>query len=415
MSSDSTVKPLIPNWLDSKFLEGILRNYYKNDGIKLIRFDVRSTASNGESFMSSMYRAKVDFKLSLEAADGQESTLHLIIKAAIDELKDALSNFDVYEKEVEFYDQIAPKINAKLKDLNEPQLLPECYGVCKEKKIMVIEDLSAKGYTTLHGPNKCNISEAKAILKRIAVFNGIGVVLREDKSDIFANFKSGHLSRDVLVFVDMYKGLFDALLDTISSWPEFSSYHEKLSSFRKNLPERWHQALDLNPNHLNALVHNDLWPPNIMIRGETISVDAPFENITFIDFQNTLWGSPAADLHLFLNMSMCESLMPDRFDELVEFYYSQLVSVLRKLNCKCIIPTWTEFHSQYFDRKFLAFIASCLEQSVTIDNNGDVEYNDLIVNDERSMKIKRKLYQKPKVQVLLRKMIPYYVQIGTFD
>lgn len=56
-----------------------------------------------------------------------------------------------------------------------------------------------------------------------------------------------------------------------------------------------------------------------------------------------------------------------------------------------------------------------MEQAVTIDNNGDVEYNDLLVNDEKSMKIKRQLYQKPKVQAILSKMIPYYVKIGTFD
>lgn len=97
----------------------------------------------------------------------------------------------MYEKEVEFYDEIVPKFNEKLKELNEPQLLPECYGVCKVNKIMVIEDLSAKGYKILHGPNKCNISEAKAILKRVAVFNGIGVVMQEEKPDIFINFKSG--------------------------------------------------------------------------------------------------------------------------------------------------------------------------------------------------------------------------------
>lgn len=56
-----------------------------------------------------------------------------------------------------------------------------------------------------------------------------------------------------------------------------------------------------------------------------------------------------------------------------------------------------------------------MEQAITIDNTGDIEYNDLLVNDEKSMQIKRQLYQKPKVQAILRKMIPYYSEIGTFD
>lgn len=124
----------------------------------------------------------------------KESTVHLIIKAAIAELEEACSNFDVYEKEVEFYDKIAPKMNEKLKELNEPQLLPECFGVCKKKKIMVIEDLKASGYNILPGPNECNMSETKAILKRMAVFNAIGAVMRQEQSDVFAIFKSGSLN-----------------------------------------------------------------------------------------------------------------------------------------------------------------------------------------------------------------------------
>lgn len=117
--------------------------------------------------------------------------MNVIIKAAIAELQEAMTSFDVYEKEVEFYDQIVPKFNEKLNDLNEPQLLPVCYGVCSTRKIMVIEDLNEKGYSILPGQNKCNISESKAVLKRMAVFNAIGVVLQQEQSDIFANFKSG--------------------------------------------------------------------------------------------------------------------------------------------------------------------------------------------------------------------------------
>lgn len=155
------------------------------------------------------------------------------------------------------------------------------------------------------------------------------------------------------MFTNMYTGMYDALLDTISTWPEFSIYHQKMSRFRKVIVEKWHRALDVNPKHFNALAHNDLWPPNIMIQGASSSEEAPFENISFIDFQNTLWGSPALDLHLFLNMSVCESLKPNRFDELVEFYHSHLVNYLQQLKYEGHIPTWREFHAQYLDRNIM--------------------------------------------------------------
>lgn len=71
MSSESTVKPLIPVWLDKEFLEGILRNYYKNNGLSVIYFDVKSASGNGEGFMSSMYRTKVNFTVPMEAEKNQ--------------------------------------------------------------------------------------------------------------------------------------------------------------------------------------------------------------------------------------------------------------------------------------------------------------------------------------------------------
>lgn len=69
MSADSTAKALIPDWLDSEFLEGILRNYHKNNEIAVVNVDVKTTSANGESFMSSMYRAKVDYTVPMETGN----------------------------------------------------------------------------------------------------------------------------------------------------------------------------------------------------------------------------------------------------------------------------------------------------------------------------------------------------------
>lgn len=157
----------------------------------------------------------------------------------------------------------------------------------------------------------------------------------------------------------MYVGLFDALLDTISTWPEFSVHYEKLCRFREDLVEKWHQVHDVNPEHFNTLVHNDIWPPNVMLKGANNSKETPFENIIFIDFQNTFWCSPAIDMHFFLNTSACESLRPHRFDELVEFYHTYLVSFLKQLKYKGHIPTWVEFHGQYQERMLLCTLEFC--------------------------------------------------------
>lgn len=151
----------------------------------------------------------------------------------------------------------------------------------------------------------------------------------------------------------MYAGNFDALLETISAWPDFAKYAEKLRLVREDVVERWRRIYDVNPNHFNTLIHDDFWPPNIMLKINSATDEQPLENVVFIDFQMTFWSSPTIDLYFFLNTSVCEAFRPHRFDELVQFYHQNLVHFLQRLNYKRHIPTWPEFHEQYQERNLL--------------------------------------------------------------
>lgn len=108
---------------------------------------------------------------------------------------DVLSACDVYNKEIEFYDKIAPKIIAKYQQLNgTDQLLPDIFGVCKVNKAMVFEDLSIKNYRLASVQRGFNLIEAKMVLKKAAALHAINAVLQEEQPNIFENFKHGRCS-----------------------------------------------------------------------------------------------------------------------------------------------------------------------------------------------------------------------------
>lgn len=109
---------------------------------------------------------------------------------------------------------------------------------------------------------------------------------------------------------------------------------------------------DPNPNHFNTLNHGDMWLNNFMIKREGTDEGAAFENVAFIDFQDSCWTSPAIDLQYFLNTSLLESLRPAAFDELIGTYYEQLASNLSQLEYKRCIPTRSEFDEQFNARNF---------------------------------------------------------------
>lgn len=107
---------------------------------------------------------------------------------------DAFANYDMYNKEVEFYGDVAPKINKKLQEMGEHSILPEIYGVCKTKKIMIMDDLVAKGYGISAAQPGYDISQAKSILRKMAMLHSISAILQEEQPNTFNNFKSGQLN-----------------------------------------------------------------------------------------------------------------------------------------------------------------------------------------------------------------------------
>lgn len=268
----------------------------------------------------------------------------------------ASAQFDIFDKETVFYCEIAPKINKRLNELGELKLFPEMIGMCKSTKIMILEDLLADGYRVLPVKDGFNFDEMKALLKRIATFHAVCAILQEEKSDIFATFKYGHLSRGADTFKDFYPLTLDAVIEVISEWPDFTIYVQKLRHLRNKIYELGCQAYDLNLNNFNTLCHDDLWAPNFMIKMSDGTSEKPFENVKLIDFQFAYWSSPATDLYYFLNSSVNESLRPHRFDELVQFYHAQLVDFLKRMSYKKHIPTWPEFQEQYHERRILGKI-----------------------------------------------------------
>lgn len=172
----------------------------------------------------------------------------------------------------------------------------------------------------------------------------------------FNYYFPGAMSRASDVFYIFYYLQFDAMIDEISTWPDFNQYTEKLRRLRPNLIERGCQMFDPNPNHFNSLNHGDFWVNNIMIKyktdGKVDEVGSNFENAIFIDFQDSCWASPTLDLHYILNTSLCESLRPDSFNELVGFYHEELSKTLSRLNYREHIPKQQEFLEQFNARYF---------------------------------------------------------------
>lgn len=105
---------------------------------------------------------------------------------------DVLSACNAYEKEIEFYEKVAPRIRQTLKQFNvSEKLLAETFGVSQTNSAILLEDLTTKGYQLAPLKPGFGMADAKMVLSKAATFHATCAVIEEKQPNFFANFNSG--------------------------------------------------------------------------------------------------------------------------------------------------------------------------------------------------------------------------------
>lgn len=115
MVKECSTEPDIPSCLSDSFFQKALRNGLNRDDIHVLCTKVTMGTKSGDNYCSEIYRATITYKTSDSAA---LKTKSLIIKSMpfMAHRGPMLEDLDVFDKEVEMYTKILPKL-AKM--LNE--------------------------------------------------------------------------------------------------------------------------------------------------------------------------------------------------------------------------------------------------------------------------------------------------------
>lgn len=118
----------------------------------------------------------------------------MIVKAAVSgEGLGALSEFDIYKKEMIFYNQIAPLIKKLLVKLGETsQLTAQIIGVCETNTAILLEDLSEKSFGLASVYQGLGLNDAKVVLRKAAILHAINAALQQENQNVFEHFKYGN-------------------------------------------------------------------------------------------------------------------------------------------------------------------------------------------------------------------------------
>ncbi|XP_037732704.1 uncharacterized protein LOC119563409 [Drosophila subpulchrella] len=406
-----------PEWLTEEYVTKKLRLYFKNDTLNVEKLEIRPATANGENYASVMTRIKVEY--TTEDSKDKENTTFLLKTTFADKDPAAhlLFNYGIYTREMDMYEQILPRLADIVRDElhDSRKLFAATVNVDRERDSIMFEDLSLEKYKVACRVKKLDLEHTHLVLEKLADFHAAGAVLAERQRGIFEkNYDRGFFNKHVRGYEPVMKNFLKALSRTLELNQDLKErYQGKIDRLIDNVMDYGERSTSVNPGDFVTLAHGDIWTTNVMFQYDD---EGHPINAIFIDFQFSVWNSPAIDLHYFFSTSIQENLRLQHQTELVQFYYYKLVKALKKVNYLGKVPSLFEFQLQFRAKAFYAVFSSLIfEPTMVYNGKEEPSIESFMTTDEKGVRLRDAVYQTEENRNKLPLTLPFLDQWGLFD
>ncbi|XP_050309783.1 uncharacterized protein LOC126745813 [Anthonomus grandis grandis] len=277
------------------------------------------------------------FQLKVQVERNNEvQLLEMFVKflnAKIDFFKQLLAR-GPSKKEEFFYLEYIPK----LRELGLNELLsfaPECY-FSRVDDVLVLEDMTAKGYIGLTPDCKLDLLTLKLTVSELAKLHASSFIfeqalLKKEKS--FYDLYSKYL-QEVFFVIDSKesKKAFQRIVKVIVYLCQvFSniSNKEEVAQKAQSLLKQAFALLPKSDEFINVLCHGDVYVANMLFN---FNDKQECQDVKLIDFQILRYKPPTHDLLFFLYQNAFKETLDEHMDELLALYYEALKENLGKFH-----------------------------------------------------------------------------------
>ncbi|XP_062554158.1 uncharacterized protein LOC134219445 [Armigeres subalbatus] len=402
----------LPAWLNESFFEDI---FVSQQGLAPGKFEVKiqsvtPTGGSGENYTSSMYRAKVDAVCD----DGSINTLAVIIKAII--TMPEMKQFSVFTREKHVYEHTLPAMEQLWAEAGETiRFGPRCWKTVEgDTDVIVMDDLGAQGYTVANRQQGADLDHVHVFLKKLAQFHAAGAVLYRKNKTISPLYDCFYVSPEGRVFMEKFISVIKPVfLEILSSSPEDKQYQSKLEKSLDNHFNKLSTSLALNDSDFVALCHADVWTNNHLY---SYHKSGSPKDALLIDYQGPFYGSPVTDLFYYVVSSTTLELKTTRFDELVQYYHTQLTEALTKLAYPLVIPSLRDIHIEMLKRGYFGLY--CLYGILPVvlaDKNENANMDGFFGDSEENKKFRHDMYNNPLFYEHLKPLLKLFDTRGLLD
>ncbi|XP_076177166.1 uncharacterized protein LOC143151692 [Ptiloglossa arizonensis] len=210
-----------------------------------------------------------------------------------------------------------------------------------EQALIILENLKYSGYSTEDRILGLDKKHTEFALEKLAKLHALTIALKIKKPQLFKKMAS-----EVLTEV-LNESTEKCVIDLVRKVQADIKDIEEAKPYLDRINRTIEFGIQLNKNAKKpeepwaTLVHNDFWVNNMMFqhdeRGELI-------DMKIVDFQLCIYDYGINDLIFFLVSSVKEEVLDNKFNEMIDYYYSCFIKLLKTLD----VDT-EKFSKQKFD------------------------------------------------------------------
>ncbi|XP_012536762.2 uncharacterized protein LOC105836925 [Monomorium pharaonis] len=397
-----------PTWLNSSFVEKILRESEGDDSIRVIDIISKSATAKGDHYCSNMMRVTAKFSHGQGDEITEKSMIFKIAPSLESAQGEILAESGAFDFEISMISDTLNKMNKLL----EPKyrLGPKGLYVQKENpQIVVMEDLSALGYRMADRLSGFDLDHSILSIRALARFHATSVAVCEKEPEQKKKYAIGTYSNEHPSSVaNFYIVTTKALAKEIANWPGMKRYAEKIAKIADRIYEIAIDVSKPSEDEFNVINHGDYWVNNMLFKYDDNG--KPIDHIS-VDFQTCFYTSPAMDLLYFLETSPSLDVIENKKDILLNEYLDTLSTTMKQLNCKTQPPTMEELKDILKRKASLGMITAFTILPLILCSKSEAkDYNEIMNDVENHPGFKSEIFRD-----VIMKRIPMYDEWGLLD
>ncbi|XP_076625442.1 uncharacterized protein LOC143343926 [Colletes latitarsis] len=403
-----------PSWLNVDFTERILRLTGDYNNVQVNDIFIKPATNKGDNYVSDMMRVVVDFTYFKgdKKLDGKKPLLFKFEPLEDGPRKEFVCQAQVFDTEIIMMTDTLKKMNDLLSP--GPRLSARIlYARLEQPLCLILEDLAPFGFRMADRQAGFDLTHSIMAIRGIARFHASSIALCEKEPKHKEMYKKGmfraNYSKEAL---DMFANMCQTVAHEVDRWPELSKeYGDKLRALAPHIQTLGLKTTEQHYDELNVINHGDAWANNMLFRYDNNS--QLIEHI-FVDFQMSLYCSPAIDLHYFLSTSLSVDVYDNKIDVLLNEYLRTLCSTMKQLGCKTEPPTMDHIKKTMREREAYAFIASIFVLPVVLVDKSQVKTIDEMTPNENGI-IDTPAVRNPLYKKIMLKRLPKFMELGILE